>query len=191
MQSIGKRTLPLKRACSIGNSGPSPIFRCVAEIQRCFVSSPRVCSGQHVHNTWQRYWQHIAGTTWRPTGPNAPSFATTSCVAHALLACPGFLVSDLYVRHATSTWCRYRPRRETYGTRGAKPKQLRPGSERIGGNFHSMVQPCLKANGWGTPRIFLVLQQRVPCHLFRRRFIFGDNCDQSSALACTMLQRVH
>ena len=43
----------------------------------------------------------------------------------------------------------------------AKPKQLRPGSERIGGNFHSMVQPCLKAKGWDTARIFLVLQ-RVP-----------------------------
>ena len=36
----------------------------------------------------------------------------------------------------------------------AKPKQLRPGSERIGGNFHSMVQPCLKANGWVYPAHF-------------------------------------
>ena len=103
--------------CSIGNPRLKPIFRSVAEIQRCFVSSPRVCSGQHVHNAWQRYWQHIAGTTWRPTGPNALRFATTSCVAPALLACPWFLVFDLYVRHATCTWCRYRPRQETYGTR--------------------------------------------------------------------------
>ena len=102
---------------SIGNPRLKPIFRSVAEIQRCFVSSPRVCSGQHVHNAWQRYWQHIAGTTWRPTGPNALRFATTSCVAPALLACPWFLVFDLYVRHATCTWCRYRPRQETYGTR--------------------------------------------------------------------------
>ena len=90
---------------SIGNSRLKPIFRGVAEIQHCFVSFARVCSGQHVHNAWQRYWQHIAGTTWHPTGPNALRFATTSCVARALLAGPWFLVFELHVRHATCRWC--------------------------------------------------------------------------------------
>ena len=121
-------------------------------------------------------------------------FATTSCVAHALLACPGFLVSDLYVRHAICTWCRYRPRRETHGTRACVHVQNQNSLDRFRTYWWqlSLYGAAMPEGKWmgDTPRIFLVLQ-RFPCHLFRRRFIFGDNCDQSSALACTMLQRVH
>ena len=119
-----------------------------------------------MHNAWQRYWQHIAGTTWRPTGPNAPSFATTSCVAHALLACPGFLVSDLYVRHATCTWCRYRPRRETYGTRACVHVQNQNSLDLVQNVVvatftHGAAMPEGKWKG-DTALFFLVLQ-RVPC----------------------------
>ena len=94
---------------------------------------------------------------WRPTGPNAPSFATTSCVARALLAGSWFLVSDLYVRHATCTWCCYCPRRETYGTRACVHVHNQNSLDLFRTDWWQLsllVRPCLKANGWGIPRAF-------------------------------------
>ena len=91
---------------SIGNPRLKPIFRGVAEIQRCFVSLPRVSSGRHRRAAWLQSWWCIAGTTSRPTGPNAARFALKSTLARVLLAGSWFTVSEAYVRHATCRWCK-------------------------------------------------------------------------------------